>query len=58
MLGWNSNKPRERYYLLPGQGGRNYFLKQRLLLTWAVAVAVVFGAVLSAALWWYSRPRL
>ena len=51
-------KPRERYYLLPGQGGRNYFLKQRRLLIWAVAASLVFGGLLSAALWYLSRPKL
>jgi len=51
-------KPRERYYLLPGQGGRNYFLKQRRLLLWAVAASLVFGGLLSAALWYLSRPKL
>jgi hypothetical protein len=51
-------KPRERYYLLPGQGGRNYFRKQRRLLLWAVAASLVFGGALSAALWYMSRPKL
>ena len=30
------DKPRERFYLLPGQGGRNYYRKQRFILTWAI----------------------
>ena len=51
-------KPRERFYLLPGQGGRNYFLKQRRLLLWAVVAALVFGGVLSAVLWYMARPKL
>lgn len=51
-------KPRERFYLLPGQGGKNYYRKQRRLLLWAVLASLVFGAVLSAALWWMSHPKL
>ena len=52
------NKPRERFYLLPGQGGRNYHRKQRRLLWWSVAVALLFGLVLAAVMWWLSRPKL
>ena len=51
-------KPRERYYLLPGQGGRNYHRKQLRLIAWAVLVALIFGAVLAALMWWQSRPNL
>jgi hypothetical protein len=52
------NKPRERFYLLPGQGGRNYHRKQRRLLWWSVAVALLFGLGLAAVMWWLSRPKL
>jgi hypothetical protein len=51
------NKPRERFYLLPGQGGKNYHRKQRLLLRWSVALALVFGAVLAAIMWAMSQPK-
>jgi hypothetical protein len=52
------DKPRERFYLLPGQGGRNYYRKQRVILGWAVAVALIFGVLLAAVMWWLSRPKL
>jgi len=42
---------------LPGQGGRNYFRKQRLIMRWTVAVALGFGLLLAAALWWFARAR-
>ena len=48
----------QRFYLLPGQGGRNYYRKQRVLLTWAVIVSLIFGAVLAAIMWYMSRPKL
>ena len=52
------NKPRERFYLLPGQGGRNYHRKQRVLRRWAILVALVFGTVMAVVMWWLSRPKL
>jgi hypothetical protein len=60
MFGRKSRKPkpRERFYLLPGQGGQNFHRKQRLLLSWAVAVALLGGALLTAAMWWLSRPKV
>jgi len=52
------HKPRERFYLFPGQGGRMYRRKQKRFMRWALAVALCFGSVLAAVLWWLSRPRL
>jgi hypothetical protein len=57
VLGFKSKKPRERFYLLPGQGGRNYVRKQRLLLGWSMAVAVVFGIAVAAVMWWQAKPH-
>jgi len=50
-------KPRERFYLLPGQGGRSYHQKQRFILRWTIAVALVFGAVMAVVLWVMSKPK-
>ena len=52
-----SQKPRERFYLLPGQGGRNYRRKQERNLRWSILVAVLMGAVLAAVMWWFAQPR-
>jgi len=52
----NKDKPHERFYLLPGQGGRNHRRKQRLMMRWAVIAALVFGAMLAGVLWCMSRP--
>jgi hypothetical protein len=57
VFGRKSNKPRERFYLFPGQGGRNFRRKQRLFMRWTVAVALLFGAVLTAVLWWLARTN-
>jgi hypothetical protein len=52
-------KAHERFYLLPGQGGRNYHRKQRLFIAWAILVALIFGGALAAAMWWLAvRQKL
>jgi oxalate decarboxylase/phosphoglucose isomerase-like protein (cupin superfamily) len=48
---------RERYYLFPGQGGRNYWVKQRRFILWACAVAIVGGAIFGAIMVWIYRMR-
>jgi hypothetical protein len=58
VFGFKSNKPRERFYLLPGQGGRSFRRKQQLFLRWSISVALVFGLGLAALLWWLARPHL
>jgi hypothetical protein len=50
-------KPRERFYLLPGQGGRSYHQKQRLIMRWTVAAALSFGTVLGVVLWLLARQK-
>jgi hypothetical protein len=55
---WKKHKPRQRFYLLPGQGGKNYYRKQRVFLRWAVAVALLFGAILGLIMWLVSRQKL
>jgi len=50
------NKPRERFYLFPGQGGRNYHHKQRRILAWTVLAALIFSGILVAVMWRMSRP--
>ena len=57
VLGFKSKKPRERFYLLPGQGGRNYYRKQKVIMRWTVAVSLVFAISLGAVMWWLSRPH-
>jgi hypothetical protein len=50
-------KPHERFYLLPGQGGRNYARKQRLFIAWAIVVALLFGGALATAMWWLAERQ-
>jgi hypothetical protein len=51
-----SSKERERYYLFPGQGGRNYRRKQLRILGWSSAAALVFGVLIAVLIWWFSNP--
>jgi hypothetical protein len=51
------DKSRERFYLLPGQGGRNFRRKQRLIMRWTIATALIFGALLAAVMWWLGRSK-
>jgi hypothetical protein len=57
VLGFKSKKPRERFYLLPGQGGSNYYRKQRQIMRWTLAVSLVFGVVVAAVMWWVAKPH-
>jgi cobalamin synthase len=56
VLGFNSKKSRERFYLLPGQGGRNFHRKQQRIMRWSILVAVVFGLILAVVMWCLARP--
>ena len=51
------DKPRERFSLLPGQGGRNFHRKQRYIMRWTVSLALLFGTVLAVAMWWLAKPK-
>jgi len=57
MFGSKASKERERYYLLPGQGGHAYRRKQKFILKWAVLAALAVSAVLAAALYWMNHPK-
>jgi len=52
-----NDKPRERFYLFPGQGGSNYRQKQRRIMRWTVAVSLLLAAALAAVLWLLSKPK-
>jgi hypothetical protein len=46
MLGFERDKERERFYLLPGQGGKAYRRKQRVILLWSIVLGLFFSAAL------------
>lgn len=56
MLGFDKNKERERYYLLPGQGGRSARRKHLRILLWSIAAGIVASAVLAGILYLIASP--
>ena len=45
------NKEKERYYLLPGMGGRALRRKNRTILHWALAAGVVVSLLVAGLLY-------
>ena len=52
------DKERQRFYLLPGQGGEGYRRKQKFILKWSIIAALFFSVVFSAIIYWLNRPQL
>ncbi len=52
------DKPRERYYLLPGQGGQAYRRKQRFILKWAIIAGLLVAGIMAAVMYWLNLPKL
>ncbi len=48
-------KERERYYLLPGMGGRALRRKRRMMLNWSLAAGLFVSAILACLLYWMSK---
>jgi hypothetical protein len=50
-------KERQRFYLLPGQGGEAYRRKQRFILMWVSIAALLVSGALGAILFWLDRAQ-
>ncbi len=53
----NSNKERERYYLLPGQGGPAARRKHRKILKWSIVAGLIFSSLMALAMYLFDRMR-
>jgi len=53
----NSNKERERYYLLPGQGGPAARRKHKMFLTWSIVACLVLCALMALVMYLLDRAR-
>ncbi len=55
-LSWfQKDRERDRYYLLPGMGGRAYRRKQKVFLQCAIAAGIVVSAVVGILLYMMGR---
>jgi hypothetical protein len=57
MLGFGKDKKRQRFYLLPGMGGRARWRKEMMYLRWAIAAGLLVSAVVAGLLYLLSRNR-
>jgi hypothetical protein len=46
---------RERFYLLPGQGGAAYRRKQRKILLWSILAGLVVAAIFAGIMYLLDR---
>jgi hypothetical protein len=49
---------KERYYLLPGQGGSNYRRKQRIIIKYSIIVGVLVSVVFAVIMYFVNRLPL
>jgi len=58
---WNrkskSDKERQRFYLLPGMGGRAYRRKQKVILNYSLAVGLVISLLFALLLYLLNRSN-
>ena len=57
MSWFKRDKERERFYLLPGMGGRARRRKEMVFLRWAIAAGLVVSAVMACIMYFLSRNR-
>jgi len=58
MFRSKENKEQERFYLLPGQGGRAARRKHFFFLKLAILAALAFSGLLALMMYWLDRPSL
>jgi hypothetical protein len=51
MAWFRKDKDKDRYYLLPGMGGRNLRRKQKVIIRWTLAAGLVTAGVLAGLLY-------
>jgi len=58
---WNrdnkAEKDRQRFYLLPGMGGRAYRRKQKIILNYSLAVGLLISALIAFLLYLLNRSN-
>jgi hypothetical protein len=49
---FGAKKEKERFYLLPGMGGRNLRRKRKVILRWTIAAGILTSGVVGGILYW------
>ena len=57
MSWFERDKERNRFYLLPGMGGRARRQKEMRFLRWSIAAGVVVSAIMAFIMYFISRHR-
>ena len=52
MAWFSPDKERDRFYLLPGMGGRALRRKRIAMLVWALIAGLIVSGTVAAALYW------
>ena len=55
MFAFQRNKERERFYLLPGMGGRASRRKRRQFFLWSIVTGLAASAILGGILYLIAR---
>jgi len=51
------DKEKDRFYLLPGMGGRAYRRKRKVILIWSIVAGLLTSGLLTAILYYLSQQR-
>jgi hypothetical protein len=52
MAWFTRDKERDRFYLLPGMGGRALRRKNSIFLLWSLGAGLVVALLVAAVIWW------
>ncbi len=50
-----AHKERQRFYLLPGMGGKNLMRKRKVIMRWSIFTGLLASAALAMLLYYISR---
>ena len=57
MLWFERDKEKDRFYLLPGMGGRARRQKELRFLRWSIVVGLLVSAIMACILYLISRSK-
>lgn len=57
MFGFERDKEKQRFYLLPGMGGRARRRKEMMILRWSLAAGLLASAIVACFLYLISHHR-